>query len=115
MQNKQTVNDYIAKSHGDAKEALVKVRFLIKQLVTTPYIETISYGVPTIKINGKNVMHFGAFRDHLSLYPASDEMISQIPALAPHRTGKGTIQFSFNEEIDYKLVNQAIKYWLTRS
>lgn len=114
MKKKQSVEQYVASYPVATQTALKRIRQLVKENAPGEITEVISYGIPTVKIAGKNVMHYGAFRDHVSLYPASDEMIRQIPALSSHRTGKGTIQFSLNEPIDYELVAKTIKYLLVK-
>lgn len=111
---KQTVEQYIDSFPPATQHELKQIRKFIKALVVGEKSEVISYGIPTVKINGKNVLHYGGFHDHISLYPASDQMIKQIPALASHRTGKGTIQFSLSKPLDYELITQAIKFLLAK-
>lgn len=114
MKKKQSVEQYIASYTLATQTALKRIRQIVKENAPGEITEVISYGIPTVKIAGKNAMHYGAFRDHVSLYPASDQMIKQIPALASHRTGKGTIQFSLSKPLDYELITQAIKFLLAK-
>ncbi|MCE8429122.1 MAG: DUF1801 domain-containing protein [Candidatus Methanoperedens sp.] len=32
-------------------------------------VEAISYHMPTFKLNGKNLVHFAAFKNHIGFYP----------------------------------------------
>jgi uncharacterized protein YdhG (YjbR/CyaY superfamily) len=31
--------------------------------------EAISYGIPTFKLNGKNLVHFAGWKNHIGFYP----------------------------------------------
>ncbi len=34
--------------------------------------EAMSYGMPTLKLDGKNLVHFAGWKKHVSLYPAPE-------------------------------------------
>jgi uncharacterized protein YdhG (YjbR/CyaY superfamily) len=33
--------------------------------------EAMAYGTPTFKLNGRNLVHFAAFKNHIGFYPTS--------------------------------------------
>lgn len=73
----------------------------------------ISYGIPTFKHKGKPLIYFGAFKDHMSIFPASDETIKAIgEELGKFRTSKGTLQFTEDRPIPEVIIKQIIKYRL---
>lgn len=91
------------------EEILDKIRAIGKRVVPEA-TEAVSYGMPTLKLNGKNFFHFCGFKNHIGVYPAIDEEDSKIPELKKYRTGKGTFQFKLSEPIPYDLIEKMIKY-----
>ncbi len=109
--NKYTnIDEYIVNFPSETQAILEKIRGMAHEHMSSDVTEAISYGIPTIKIKGKNALHFGAYPHHVAIYPASDEMIAAIPKIAAYRTGKGTLQFKLDENIPYQLIDQVISY-----
>lgn len=83
---------------------------VVKQLV--PEAEAVmSYGMPTFKYKSKVLLHIGAFKNHISLFPASDEMVAAIgEGLAKHRVSKGTLQFTPESPLTEPLLKQIITF-----
>lgn len=72
-----------------------------------------SYGMPSFKYNRRILLHFGAFKDHMSLFPASDDMITEIGAeLEAFRTSKGTLQFTGTNPLPDELLSKVITFRL---
>ena len=70
--------------------------------------ETMSYGIPTFDLNGKHLVFFAGWKQHISLYPtpAGDEAFQQ--ELSHYKRAKGTIQFPFDKPIPYDFVEQIV-------
>lgn len=98
-------------SRSQIKE-LDKIRKIAKQLAPSSE-ETISYGIPTIKYKGKNLIHFAAFKNHMSLFPGSAPIETLAKKLTKFKLSKGTIQFSESNPIPLGLVEQIIKLRIT--
>jgi len=108
--NKYTnIDEYIANFPQEVQVILEKIRSIAKKHMLSG-VEAIRYGIPTIQVDGKNVVHFGGYPHHVAIYPASDGMIEVIPELSRYRTGKGTLQFKLNETMPYSLITKAIVY-----
>ncbi len=71
--------------------------------------ETIAYGIPTFRLNG-NLVHFGAFKDHISFFPTSSPIPAFKKELAPYKQSKGTIQFPLGQPIPFGLVKKIVKF-----
>lgn len=110
MKSHSTIDEYIANSPEKTRSILQIIRKLAHQYMPTGATEAIRYGIPTIQVKGKNVFHFAAFAKHVSIYPASDELIDKHPVLAEYRTGKGTLRFNLSETVPYDLVAIMIKF-----
>ncbi len=103
------VNEYLESITASQKAEFEKVRKAVQQLVPEAE-EVISYGIPTFKYKKKPLLYFGAFKDHTSLFPTSDEMIKAIPELEKHRAGKSTLRFA--ESIPEPLLKKIILHRL---
>ncbi|XGU20181.1 iron chaperone [Rhodococcus sp. 3Y1] len=63
-----TIDEYIASFPTDVQPALESIRETIHN--TVPGLdETISYQMPTMTVNGKNLIHFAGWKNHISMYP----------------------------------------------
>ena len=50
---------------------------------------------------------FAAWKQHYSLYPASDELVAAFKgALTPYRFSKGTLRFPLSEPVPVKLIER---------
>jgi len=103
----KTVEEYIKTFPKDIQTILEKLRQTIHE--TAPEaVETISYQMPTFKLNGKNLVHFAVFKEHIGFYPTPSGIDSFEKDLAPYRTGKGTLQFPLDKPIPFELVKKVV-------
>jgi uncharacterized protein YdhG (YjbR/CyaY superfamily) len=71
--------------------------------------ERISYRIPTYTLGG-NLVHFGAFKDHVSLFPTSSGVAAFKKQLARYECRAGTIRFPIDEPIPYDLIAQIVRF-----
>jgi uncharacterized protein YdhG (YjbR/CyaY superfamily) len=100
-----TFDEYINGSPEGVKTILQKIRQTIRKNAPKA-IETISYGIPTFDLNGKHLVHFAAFKKHVSFFPTSSPIHVFKNELAGYKTSKGTIQFPLDKPIPYNLIKQ---------
>lgn len=72
--------------------------------------ETISYGIPTYKLWGKNLVHFGGFKNHIGFYPTPSGITSFEEKLAPFKRSKGSVIFPHDKPLPLSLVTQIVKH-----
>jgi uncharacterized protein YdhG (YjbR/CyaY superfamily) len=65
----KTVDEYIEAFPVEVQGILEKMRQTIRKAAPEAE-EAISYGIPTFKLNG-NLVHFAAFKDHISFFPTA--------------------------------------------
>lgn len=70
MSDVAAVDTYIAAQPVALQPALQALRAQIRALVPTA-VESIAYGMPTYRLGGYNLVHFAAFKRHLSLFPGT--------------------------------------------
>ena len=71
-------------------------------------VEAISYQIPTFKLNGKNLVHFAAFKNHIGFYPTSSGIEAFKEELSLYKGAKGSVQFPIKEPIPYDLVKKMV-------
>lgn len=81
------IDEYIESFADDVQKILNKIRSTI-QKAAPEADEAISYQMPTFKLNGKNLIHFAALKNHIGLYSAPRERTNSRMTLLPTRAGK---------------------------
>ncbi len=99
------LDEYIARYPKDVQVILKKIRSLIKK-VAPQAEETISYGMPTFDMDGKHLVHFATFKNHVGFFPTPSPIVAFKKELAAFKTSKGTIQFPLDEPIPYDLIRR---------
>lgn len=100
-----TIDEYIATRPQDVQAMLTQIRHRMHDCLPDA-VETISYGMPTMTLGGRNLIHFGAWKSHIAVYPvpAADAALEQ--EIAPYRSGKGTLRFPIAKPIPYDLIGR---------
>jgi uncharacterized protein YdhG (YjbR/CyaY superfamily) len=71
----------------------------------------ISYQIPAYKLPGGSVLYFAAWKQHYSLYPASDRLVAVFKDdLAAYKVNKATIRFPLSEPVPVKLIERIAKF-----
>lgn len=105
------MDEYLESVTAQQLKTFEHIRQLVKGIV--PDVgEKISYGIPTFTYKGTYLLYWGAFKHHMSLFPASDAMLQAIPELEAFRKSKGTLQFSEDKPISDKLLKKIIQHRL---
>jgi uncharacterized protein YdhG (YjbR/CyaY superfamily) len=104
-----SVDGYLASLPEAQRVALQKLRETIRAAAPEA-TETISYRMPAFRQEGRFLVSYAAFRDHLSFYPATKEVIeAHGDALKPYLSGKGTLRFTPDKPIPAALVKKIVK------
>lgn len=112
MRKKYTsVNEYINDFPPEQQEKMRKLQKMFINL-DSEIDESISYNIPGYKIQGKPVIYFAAFKNHISIYPIISGVKEIEKELSKYRSGKGTMKFPTDKEIPYALVKQVAEYRL---
>lgn len=113
MQAYNNIDEYIANFPEDIQSVLQKVRQTIHK-ASPDAVEAISYGIPTFKLNGKNLIHFMAAKAHIGLYPGPNAVEAFSDKLISYETSKGTIRFPLDKPIPYDLVEEITLFGVKR-
>ncbi|HEX6070549.1 MAG TPA: DUF1801 domain-containing protein [Longimicrobiaceae bacterium] len=103
-----SIDEYIAGFPTDVQDVLRQIRATIREVIPEA-TEKVSYGVPTFALH-RNVVHFGGFAKHVSVYPAprGNERFREV--LSRYRGGKGTVQFPLGEPLPLELIRDIVRF-----
>lgn len=103
----KNIDEYINRFPKNVQVILEKMRQTIKE--TAPEaVETISYQMPTFKLNGKNLVHFAGWKNHIGFYPVPSDIEAFKKELTPYKNAKGSVQFPIDKPIPYALVKKIV-------
>lgn len=104
-----TIDKFISTYPGDVQAVLEKIRAIIHEVVPGAK-EKIGYGIPTFTLNGKNLIHFSAYKKHIGLYPGSNAIAVFAKELEGYNTSKGTIQLPLDKPLPLELIQKITKH-----
>ncbi len=109
MEKPLNIDVYISQFPKDIQGILEQVRVTIKNAAPTTE-EVIKYGMPTFMLNGKNLVFFAGFKNHIGFYatPTGHEAFKD--ALSIYKQGKGSVQFPLDKPIPYDLITQIVQF-----
>lgn len=100
-----TVQEYLDALPEDVAEVLRQVRDRLRAAAPGAD-EVISYGIPTLRLEGRPVVHCAAWKHHLSIYPAPDDLSSVEPDITPYVAGRGTLKFPLSQPMPLELIEK---------
>lgn len=115
MQAEQTrsraknIDEYIAEFPPSVQESLQEVRMAIRK-AAPGVVEKISYRIPAFTLNGRYLVYFAGFKEHVGVYPAPVEAEELREALAPYRSGKATVRFPLDKPIPVDVISKIVKF-----
>ncbi|MBK9499828.1 MAG: DUF1801 domain-containing protein [Leptospiraceae bacterium] len=105
----KTIDEYIASFPNNVQKILEKIRATIKKIIPKAE-ETISYAIPTFQLNGKSLVHFAGFKNHIGFYATPTGHKEFKKELANYKQGKGSVQFPLDQPIPYDLIKRIVKF-----
>jgi uncharacterized protein YdhG (YjbR/CyaY superfamily) len=109
-----TIDEYIRSFPANIQNILEKIRRTIRKAAPDA-VEAISYQMPTFKLNGKNLVHFAAFNNHIGFYPTASGIEAFKKALANYKWSKGAVQFLIDKPVPFDLVEKIVKFRVTEN
>jgi uncharacterized protein YdhG (YjbR/CyaY superfamily) len=104
----ETINEYIHTFPQTVREILEDLRKIISEAAPNAE-ETISYNIPTFKLNG-NLVHFAAYKKHIGFYPTPSGIEKFKDDLSVYEVAKGSVKFPLNKPIPYDLIRDIVKF-----
>jgi uncharacterized protein YdhG (YjbR/CyaY superfamily) len=105
------VDNHIAQFPQEVQKVLNEIRQHIRSLVPDAQ-ETITYGIPTFKVKGKNLVHFGGFKNHTSFFPGASGIEAFKNELSGYKVSRGTVRFPLGKPLPLDLITRIVKFRL---
>jgi uncharacterized protein YdhG (YjbR/CyaY superfamily) len=112
MANRSTANsidEYIAEFPSETQTVLEEIRALIKASAPDA-TETISYAIPTFDLNGRHLVHFAGYKNHIGFYPVPSGLEAFKEDLLPYKQGKGSVQFPLEQPLPTDLIRRIVAF-----
>lgn len=99
------IDEYIADFPEETQKILKKIRTIIK--TTTPKAEeSLAYGMPAYKTDGKPLVYFAGYKNHIGFYATPNGHLQFKEELSIYKQGKGSVQFPLNKPIPFELIKR---------
>ncbi len=105
----ETVDAYLESFPEEIQVVMRDVRKTILEAAPEAS-ESISYGMPAYKLNGKPLVYFAAFKNHIGLYATPKGHAAFEKALSVYKQGKGSVQFPLGQPIPLQLIGEIVRY-----
>lgn len=104
-----TVEEYLAGAPEPHRATLTQLRETLRELLPDAE-ETLSYGVPAFKSEGKLVAGYAYFKKHCSYFPHSGSVLSRLAEeLEGFEWSKGTLKFGVDEPLPESMVGRLVE------
>jgi uncharacterized protein YdhG (YjbR/CyaY superfamily) len=107
--NIETVDNYINTFPENVQILLKQIRAIIKENVPEAE-ESIAYQMPAYKINGKPLVYFAGFKNHIGFYATPTGHAQFERELSKFKQGKGSVQFPLDKPIPLNLIARIVKF-----
>jgi uncharacterized protein YdhG (YjbR/CyaY superfamily) len=106
------IDSYLGLLPLSQRVELERVRLIVKRSAPDA-VESMTYGLPAFKYNGKPLIYFGGFKNHMSLFPTSGPTETLKSKLRGYKISKGTIQFTEKNPLPSALIENIVQVRLT--
>lgn len=106
-----SIDQHIASQSKETQVLLKQLRATLKKLVPDG-VETMSYGIPTIDVNGRHLVHFAGYEHHIGFYPGPVAVAVFKKDMKNYVVAKGSIQFPLDKKLPLGLITKIMKFRL---
>ena len=105
----ETIDEYIESFPENVQDILEKLRDTVRK-AAPEVAESISYQMPTFKLDKKRLIYFSAWKNHIGFYsiPVGDAAFRK--ELSPYSGEKGSLRFPMDKPIPYDLVKKIVMF-----
>ena len=107
MRTATTIDEYLARVDPKFRPLLRSVRRTIRA-AAPPATESISYGIPTYKLDGQRLVYFSAATNHCAVHMVRKEHLDEAARLG-FGVGRGSIRFTPEKPIPTRLLTRIVK------
>ena len=104
-----TVDAYLAEFSGEVLDRLESMRSIITAAAPEA-VESMAYGMPAYKLDGKPLVYFAGYERHVGFYATPNGHEAFADEFAHYRQGKGSVQFPHTEPLPADLVRRVVEF-----
>ena len=104
-----TVENYIETFPENIQALLKQMRAIIKENAPEAE-ESIAYQMPAYKINGRPLVHFAGYKNHIGFYGIPTGHAKFEKELSIFKQGKRSIQLPLDKPLPLDLIARIVKY-----
>lgn len=103
------IDEYIAGFPPETQRVMEEIRALVK--ATAPgAVETMSYAIPTFDLNGKHLVHFAGYKQHIGFYPTASGIEAFKEEIQHYRWATGSVQFPLDQPLPADLIRRMVEF-----
>lgn len=102
------IDEYISTFPLEVQEKLNQLCAAIRQAAPDA-LEKISYAMPTFW-QGRNLVHFAAFKHHIGFYPGAGGVEAFKLEIASYKNAKGSVQFPLDQPLPLELITRIVEF-----
>ncbi len=104
-----TVDEYLAGFEGEVRARLDTMRQVIRAAAPDA-VESISYGMPAYKVDGRPLVYFAGYAGHVGFYatPTGHEAFAE--EFSRYRQGRGSVQLPHTAPLPTDLVRRVVEF-----
>jgi uncharacterized protein YdhG (YjbR/CyaY superfamily) len=104
-----TVDNYIKSFPENVQVLLKQIRAIIMENAPESE-ESFAYQMPAYKTNGKPLVYFAGFKNHIGFYATPTGHAKFAKELSKYKQGKGSVQFPLDKPIPFELITRIVKF-----
>jgi uncharacterized protein YdhG (YjbR/CyaY superfamily) len=103
-----SVGDYVAALPPATQQAFETLRAAVRAAAPEA-TERVSYGILGFALRGRILVYLAGWKEHVALYPVTPAVVAALgEAIAPYRSGKGTLRFPLAHPVPEPLVRRIV-------
>ncbi|MCB0580985.1 MAG: DUF1801 domain-containing protein [Phaeodactylibacter sp.] len=109
MEKPKNVDEYIFSFPETTRRILETIRGTIKAAAPQAD-ESVSYGMPAYKLNGRPLVYFAGYKNHVGFYATPTGHAAFSKELSKYKQGKGSVQFPIDEPMPLDLISRIVAF-----
>lgn len=109
MKMAKNIDTYIQDFPKNVQKILKQIRLTIQKVAPKAEV-TIGYGIPTFKLNGKNLVHFAAWKNHIGFYATPSGNKAFKKELSKFQGSKGSVHFPLDRPMPLVLIKKIVQF-----
>lgn len=105
----KTIEEYHAGFPEEVVQRMEQIRAIILKQAPEA-AESISYGMPAFKLNGKPLVYYAGYKQHIGFYATPTGHAEFAEELSNYKQGKGSVQFPLNEALPLDLIQRIVMF-----